>query len=65
MKSWSIFDNIYKNGNTIIIVTHEEDIANHARRVIRLRDGMTESDNRSVIELRCCAFVHLLIQHKS
>lgn len=39
-----IFDNIYKNGNTIVLVTHEEDIANHARRVIRLRDGMVETD---------------------
>jgi putative ABC transport system ATP-binding protein len=39
-----IFDNIYKNGNTIVVVTHEEDIANHARRVVRLRDGMVESD---------------------
>ncbi len=39
-----IFDNIFKNGNTIVLVTHEEDIANHARRVIRLRDGMVETD---------------------
>ena len=42
----SIFDNIYKNGNTIVTVTHEEDIANHARRIIRLRDGVLESDKR-------------------
>jgi putative ABC transport system ATP-binding protein len=39
-----IFDRIHKNGNTIVVVTHEEDIANHARRVVRLRDGMVESD---------------------
>ncbi len=39
-----IFDNIYKNGNTIVVVTHEEDIANHARRIVRLRDGVIESD---------------------
>ncbi|MBL0234929.1 MAG: ABC transporter ATP-binding protein [Chitinophagaceae bacterium] len=39
-----IFDNIYKNGNTIVLVTHEEDIANHARRVVRLRDGLVETD---------------------
>lgn len=40
----TIFDNIYKNGNTIVVVTHEEDIARHARRVVRLRDGLVESD---------------------
>ncbi|MGQ0738188.1 MAG: ABC transporter ATP-binding protein [Bacteroidota bacterium] len=43
----AIFDNIYKNGNTIVVVTHEEDIANHARRVVRLRDGMVESDKKN------------------
>ncbi len=42
-----IFDRIYKNGNTIVVVTHEEDIANHARRVIRLRDGIVESDRKN------------------
>lgn len=40
----ALFDQIHKNGNTIIIVTHEEDIAQHAHRIIRLRDGMVESD---------------------
>lgn len=42
-----IFDEIYKNGNTIITVTHEEDIANHARRIVRLRDGVIESDKKN------------------
>jgi putative ABC transport system ATP-binding protein len=42
-----IFDRIYSSGNTIVIVTHEEDIANHARRVVRLRDGMVESDRKN------------------
>jgi putative ABC transport system ATP-binding protein len=42
-----IFDEIYKNGNTIITVTHEEDIANHARRIVRLRDGVIESDRKN------------------
>lgn len=43
----AIFDNIFKNGNTIMVVTHEEDIARHARRVVRLRDGVIESDKKN------------------
>jgi len=39
-----LFEEIYNKGNTIIVVTHEEDIAQHARRIIRLRDGVIESD---------------------
>lgn len=39
-----LFEEIYKKGNTVILVTHEEDIAQHARRIIRLRDGVIESD---------------------
>lgn len=39
-----LFEQIYNNGNTVIVVTHEEDIARHARRIIRLRDGKVESD---------------------
>ena len=39
-----IFETIYNNGNTIVIVTHEEDIANHSRRIVRLRDGVIETD---------------------
>ncbi|WP_426430871.1 ABC transporter ATP-binding protein [Winogradskyella sp. HB-48] len=39
-----LFDEIHAKGNTVIMVTHEEDIAAHAKRVIRLRDGMIESD---------------------
>jgi putative ABC transport system ATP-binding protein len=39
-----LFDEIHKNGNTLIVVTHEEEIARYAHRVIRLRDGMIESD---------------------
>ena len=39
-----LFEQIYKMGNTVIVVTHEEDIDLHARRIIRLRDGLVESD---------------------
>ncbi len=48
-----IFGKIHDEGNTVILVTHEEDIANYAHRVIRLRDGVIESDSqtrKSVIE---------------
>lgn len=43
----NLFEIIHKLGNTIILVTHEEDIAKHARRIVRLRDGLIESDIRS------------------
>ncbi|WP_456439160.1 ABC transporter ATP-binding protein [Psychroserpens sp.] len=42
----ALFDEIHKAGNTVIMVTHEEEVAAHARRIIRLRDGMVESDTR-------------------
>lgn len=42
----SLFDEIHRNGNTVILVTHEEDIARHAHRIIRLHDGMIDSDER-------------------
>lgn len=40
----ALFDELHSKGNTIIVVTHEEDIAKHSSRIIRLRDGMIESD---------------------
>jgi putative ABC transport system ATP-binding protein len=39
-----LLEDLYERGNTIIVVTHEEDIARHARRIVRLRDGLIESD---------------------
>jgi putative ABC transport system ATP-binding protein len=40
-----LLENLYQRGNTIILVTHESDIARHARRAIHLRDGLIESDD--------------------
>lgn len=39
-----LFEEIHKKGNTIILVTHEEDIAQHAHRIVRLKDGLVETD---------------------
>ena len=44
-----IFSDIHARGNTVILVTHEEDIAAYARRVIRLRDGIIESDRKQSV----------------
>lgn len=41
-----LFEELYRAGNTIILVTHENEIAEHARRIIRLRDGKIEIDER-------------------
>ncbi len=43
-----IFNSIHNGGNTIVLVTHEEDIANHAHRIVRLRDGVIESDAKNM-----------------
>ena len=43
----NLFNEIHAAGNTVILVTHEEEIAEHAHRVIRLRDGMIERDQRN------------------
>jgi len=40
----NLFDEIHRLGNTMIVVTHEEDIAKHAHRIIRLKDGFVDSD---------------------
>lgn len=48
-----LFEQIHKAGNTVILVTHEHDIALHAHRVVRLRDGLIESDqlNDTIVSL--------------
>lgn len=40
-----LFEDLYRQGNTVLVVTHEEDIASHARRIVRLRDGQIEEDS--------------------
>lgn len=44
-----IFGAIQASGNTVVLVTHEEDIANHAHRIVRLRDGLIESDRKKPV----------------
>ncbi|HNG90887.1 MAG TPA: ABC transporter ATP-binding protein, partial [Saprospiraceae bacterium] len=48
-----LFEQIHKAGNTVILVTHEHDIALHAHRVVRMRDGLVESDapNEEVVSI--------------
>jgi putative ABC transport system ATP-binding protein len=41
----ALLENLYQRGNTVILVTHEPDIAAHARRSVHLRDGVIESDS--------------------
>ena len=41
-----LFETLYRRGNTLMVVTHEEAVAQYARRVVRLRDGLIESDSR-------------------
>lgn len=43
-----LFDDIHKSGNTIVLVTHEEDIAAHTHRIVRLRDGKVETDEKNI-----------------
>lgn len=44
----ALFESLYQNGNTVILVTHEADIARHARRAVHLRDGVVESDEATI-----------------
>lgn len=49
----TLFEQIHRSGNTVIIVTHENDIAQHAHRIVRLRDGLIETDvqNEQIIKM--------------
>ena len=44
----NLFERIHELGNTVIVVTHEEDIAKHSHRIIRLMDGKVESDEKNL-----------------
>ena len=44
-----IFNSLYQAGNTIILVTHEDDVASHAHRIIRLFDGKIKEDGTTVV----------------
>jgi putative ABC transport system ATP-binding protein len=44
----NLLEELNKKGNTIILVTHEEDIAKKAHRVVKIRDGMIESDQSNI-----------------
>ena len=46
MEIMALFEELWRKGNTIIVVTHEEEIARHARRIVRIRDGLIASDER-------------------
>ncbi|MEH6764488.1 MAG: ABC transporter ATP-binding protein [Aequorivita antarctica] len=48
----ALFDEIHQAGNTVIVVTHEEEIAERAHRIIRLRDGVVESDTKKEVVSR-------------
>jgi putative ABC transport system ATP-binding protein len=43
----ALFDALNEAGHTIVLVTHETEMARHARRIVRLRDGLVESDERT------------------
>ncbi|WP_234572104.1 ABC transporter ATP-binding protein [Rhodohalobacter sp. 614A] len=55
-----LFEELHRAGNTIILVTHENDIANHARRIVRLRDGKIEIDQKVANPTLANVDTHLL-----
>ncbi|RRB03766.1 ABC transporter ATP-binding protein [Larkinella rosea] len=58
-----LFDQIHSKGNTVIMVTHEEDIAEYAHRIVRLRDGLIETDliNKNIRKAK--AFIQTAEEH--
>ncbi len=52
-----LFDQIHSKGNTVIMVTHEEDIAEYAHRIVRLRDGLIETDRVNTNIRKARAFI--------
>ena len=56
----SLFDHLNDEGRTIIMVTHEDEVASRAKRVIRLRDGLLQSDERNSPEVRAAAATRAL-----
>lgn len=58
-----LFDQIHSKGNTVIMVTHEEDIAEYAHRIVRLRDGLIETDRANANIRKARAFIQAADEH--
>jgi putative ABC transport system ATP-binding protein len=58
-----LFDQIHSKGNTVIMVTHEEDIAEYAHRIVRLRDGLVETDLMNANVRKARAFIQAAEEH--